>query len=89
MFSFAEALDATFWAKSMTNLMCIESVFGHHVITRNEVHSGRWHEWKKKSLSLTMRAVALKDRMREIQLDWVSYSATMAASAIVRHRRGI
>lgn len=86
MFTFSETLYATHWAKSMPNSVCIESVFGHDVISGEEFHRTRWHERKQKSFSLTVWTIALENRLSEVEFDLVFYCATVATSDIMCHK---
>jgi hypothetical protein len=54
MFSFPEALNSTGRTKSMTNPMCIESIFGHDIVSGEKLESTRRNKREEKSLSLAM-----------------------------------
>jgi hypothetical protein len=85
MFSFPEALNSANRTKSMTDFVSIESIFGHHLISREEIHLTCRNKREEKAFSLAMRTVTFEDWFREIEIDGVLYRTAVTASCIFHH----
>src|SRR5206468_10765458 len=81
-----ERPDAARLAEEMVDHLLVELVVGQRLLALLQHERGRRHEGQQGAGARADRAVALRDRLREVDLDAVAHRAAMTSAAVaVRH----